>query len=55
MIETLDELVKAAEAGHKIRCKQVAYLEKWKPADFLMAFSVRGAHNAIRKGLEVKA
>ena len=55
MIETLDELVKAAEAGHKIRCKHVNYLEKWVPAEALMAFSVRGAHNAIRKGLEVRS
>ena len=55
MIETLDDLVKAAQLGHKIRCKQVSYLQTWKPAEALMAFSVRGAQNAINKGLEVKA
>ena len=55
MIETLDDLVKAAQLGHKIRCKQVSYLETWKPALALMDFSVRGAQNAVNKGLEVKA
>ena len=54
MIETLDDLVKAARLGHKIRCKQVSYLQTWKPAEALMDFSVRGAQNAINKGLEVK-
>jgi hypothetical protein len=55
MIETLDDLVKAAQMGHKIRCKQVSYLETWTPAEALMVFSVRGAQNIINKGLEVKA
>ena len=55
MIKTLDDLVNAANNGHMIRCKHVSYLEKWKPAEALMAFSVRGAQNAINKGLEVKA
>jgi len=54
MITTLDELVKAADAGHKIRCKQVSYLQNWTPAAALMSFLVREAHNVIRKGLEVK-
>ena len=55
MIETLDDLVKAANADKMIRCKHVSYLETWKPAKALMDFSVRGAQNAINKGLEVKA
>jgi len=55
MIETLDDLVRAAQLRHKIRCKHINYLEKWTPAEALMDFSVRGAQNAINKGLEVKA
>ena len=53
-LNSIDQLIKVAEKGYHVRCKDVSYLEKFVKAEALLAFSVRSIKGIIDKGLEVK-